>query len=144
VQVDLVHGMLGDIHEWYSSNVRPRQATAVGTGATKIHVHSEPQVSEPEIIFSIAVDLPSKDRPYTLCAKATFNPGWMRTQASQLFHCVCGNNDDLHYTCQFQHFPLHGCRDEAYLTSCSAACEPYRTPYNHSANMGSSCIFEGP
>ena len=103
-QVDLTHGML---REWYLSNIKnapkqPKQSRTVGTGAAELHASSEQRTDELGLRFSVFADLTSELKPCLLCRKATFNPGWLRVQGSRLFRCICGNKDDLDYTCKLR------------------------------------------
>ncbi|CZR51265.1 uncharacterized protein PAC_01140 [Phialocephala subalpina] len=98
-QVDLVHGMLGDIHEWYLSNLkdaptRPDRSRREDSGITRYKASPEQPQEQPELTFSVVLDL-SND---SLCPKAGFNPEWLRTQGTRVFYCLCGNHDDLDYT----------------------------------------------
>ncbi|KAF4637084.1 hypothetical protein G7Y89_g988 [Cudoniella acicularis] len=103
-QVDLTHGMLQDIHEWYIGNIKnappkqPKRSREVETGATELHSASEGQLEEPELSFSVFLNLSNEIPSRLLCPKATFDPEWLLTQGSRLFHCVCGKNDNLDYT----------------------------------------------
>jgi hypothetical protein len=102
-QVDLVHGMLGDIHEWYLRNLRdvptgPEKSKKVDSEIAGYSGSLENQPRESEMSFSVILDL-SKD---LLCPRAAFNPEWLRTRGTRIFYCICGNNDDLDYTCKVQ------------------------------------------
>ncbi|KAF8853301.1 hypothetical protein BDZ45DRAFT_806770 [Acephala macrosclerotiorum] len=98
-QVDLVHGMLGDIHEWYLSNLknaptRPDKSRTEESGIAGYKSSPEQLQEQPKLTFSVVLDL-SND---SLCPKAGFNPEWLRTQGTRVFYCLCGNHDDLDYT----------------------------------------------
>ena len=111
-QVDLVHGMLGDIHEWYLSNIKdapkgPKRSSAVDSETTKLRSGPDQEPKESELTFSVFLDLSSETSSRLLCPKATFNPEWLHTQGSHLFRCVCGNHDDLECTCKIQTDPWY-------------------------------------
>jgi hypothetical protein len=102
-QVDLVHGMLGDIHEWYLRNLkdvptRPENSKTVDSGIAAYSAIPTNQSRKPDLSFSVILD-PSNE---LLCPKAAFNQEWLRTQGTRILDCLCGNNDELDYTCKIQ------------------------------------------
>jgi hypothetical protein len=100
--------MLGDIYEWYVSNIKngPKQpkvstaVTAASTGVNAVQTHSENQFNESALSFSLWLDLSNGSPSCSLCPRATFNEGWLRNQGSCLFRCVCGYGHELEFTCK--------------------------------------------
>ena len=105
-QVDSVHGMLGDIYEWYLSNMKnaPKkaaQAKVVNSSVAETNCTLEQHHDRREITFSIFLEESNKTQ-LTLCPKATFSPEWRKAESGRLFRCVCGYNHKLDYTCKLR------------------------------------------
>ena len=64
------------------------------------HVSFRHQPDESELTFSISLKSSNAVSSYLICQTASFNPEWMQSQNSKLFHCSCGNCDELDYTCK--------------------------------------------
>ena len=102
--MDSVHGMLGDIYEWYLSNMKnapkkPAQAKVVSSSVAEPNYTLEQHHDRREMTFSICLEESNKTQ-LTLCAKATFSPEWLKAEGGRLFRCVCGYNHKLDYTCK--------------------------------------------
>jgi hypothetical protein len=124
-QVDLVHGMLGEIHQWYLNNLKnvptmPGRSKAANSGSAVYCASSKQVRSELELTFSVNLDISN----HLLCVKTAFHPELLRTQGTRIFRCLCGNHDNLEYTfrCLITSWKIKNRHGE--LTPNSASSEP--------------------
>lgn len=111
-QVDITHGMLQDIHEWFLNNLKsspkqhldPAPTTNRGTGTSRV-TRADPvavaagraaeiSIESETITFRLSLDQKGSS---SLCRKASFSPEWLSAGGDCLFLCICGKNHRLGY-----------------------------------------------
>lgn len=90
-RVESVHEMLGEIHTWFTHNLKDTSSARVNQAqSTQTSPSDETDLS---LTFSIMIKLPDGDEVSELCLKACFGPDWLETMhdrnRARLFKCQC-------------------------------------------------------
>jgi hypothetical protein len=81
-KVEDVHGMLGEIHAWFTSNLQGRTMSFYDP------LSEQPERS-PELSFSLHLGDSEPSDTAALCDNASFNADWLRLPDRPVFKCNC-------------------------------------------------------
>ncbi|PYI02436.1 hypothetical protein BO78DRAFT_223319 [Aspergillus sclerotiicarbonarius CBS 121057] len=102
-QVDDVRGMLCEIHEWFTKELKGRTMSASPTSLAMPKWQDERALG---LTFPVLLEDHERNDTVAICEAACFSPDWLPEPwvqpASQIFRCHCGaahNNQLSHRSC---------------------------------------------
>lgn len=101
-QLDTVHGMIGQMHQWFLENLSNVQSSPTSSTDVRLATSSQEiqlQPAEPLLTFAV-LESSAEHRSTGLCSRASFHSGWLQVEGCRIFRCVCGSNDDLDFSCK--------------------------------------------